>query len=702
MLFNCHLSVVKGVCILLIWRPVRLVGGVRDQEGRIEIYLNGQWGTICDDYWGKEDADVACRQLGYPSAEAATSSASYGQGTGQIWLDDVQCGGSEQDILSCANRGVGVHNCGHHEDAGVKCESRLRLVDGTTDYEGRIEIFMNGTWGTICDDSWDMADANVACRQLGYPSAEAANSSASYGQGTGQIWLDDVVCSGSEEHILACGNRGVGEHNCGHYEDAGVRCAPPVRLVGVRLVGGIWDHEGRVEIYLNGAWGTICDDHWDKEDADVVCRQLGYSTSITAVSSAGYGQGTGQIWLDDVQCGGSEHNVLSCAHPGVGVHNCGHGEDAGVKCISPVRLVNGITDYEGRIEIFLNGAWGTICDDSWGKDEADVACRQLGYSAAVEAVSSASYGEGTGEIWLDDVKCIGSEEHILACYNSGVGVHNCGHHEDAGVKCEFPVRLVDGTTDYEGRIEIFLNGAWGTICDDSWGIDEADVACRQLGYSAAVEAVSSASYGEGTGEILLDDVQCIGSEEHILACHNSGVGVHNCGHSEDAGVKCEIPMRLVNGEGIYTGRVELFMNGEWGTVDDDAWDDTDASVVCRELGFPYGGTAYRSAHFGQVRLVGGTTYYEGRIEIFMNGAWGTICDDSWGMDDANVACRLLGYTAAEAANSSASYGEGNGNIWLDDVQCIGSEEHILACHNSGVGVHNCGHHEDAGVKCESS
>ncbi|PIK43388.1 putative deleted in malignant brain tumors 1 protein [Apostichopus japonicus] len=70
----------------------------------------------------------------------------------------------------------------------------------------------------------------------------------------------------------------------------------------------------------------------------------------------------------------------------------------------------------------MNGAWGTICDDSWGMDDANVACRQLGYRAAVEAVSSASYGAGAGQIWLDDVQCVGSEEHILACQNSGVGV----------------------------------------------------------------------------------------------------------------------------------------------------------------------------------------------------------------------------------------------------------------------------------------
>ncbi|PIK43387.1 putative deleted in malignant brain tumors 1 protein [Apostichopus japonicus] len=189
----------------------------------------------------------------------------------------------------------------------------------------------------------------------------------------------------------------------------------------------------------------------------------------------------------------------------------------------------------------MYGAWGTICDDYWDMDDANVACRQLGLGPAVSASSSASYGKGTGPIWLDDVQCFGSEENILACHKVGVLVHNCGHHEDAGVKCRKEIRLVGGTTDDEGRIEIFLNGAWGTICDDSWGMDDANVACRQLGYSAAEVATSSASYGAGTGQIWLDDVQCDGSEGHILACNNNGVGVHNCGHGEDAGVKCENP-----------------------------------------------------------------------------------------------------------------------------------------------------------------
>ncbi|PIK43386.1 putative deleted in malignant brain tumors 1 protein-like [Apostichopus japonicus] len=185
----------------------------------------------------------------------------------------------------------------------------------------------------------------------------------------------------------------------------------------------MWDHEGRVEIYLNGYWGTICDDYWDKGDADVACRQLGYSAAITAVSSASYGQGTGHIWLDDVQCGGSEEDILACNNSCVGVHNCVYGENAGVKCEIPVRLVGGMWDHEGRVEIYLNGSWGIICDDYWDKGNADVTCRQLGYSAAITAVSSAGYGEGTGQIWLDDVQCGGSEHNVLSCANRGVGVH---------------------------------------------------------------------------------------------------------------------------------------------------------------------------------------------------------------------------------------------------------------------------------------
>ena len=89
-----------------------------------------------------------------------------------------------------------------------------------------------------------------------------------------------------------------------------------------------------MEIYYRGTWGTVCDDDWDKNDARVVCRQLGYSLAVSAPHSARFGRGSGKIWLDDVQCQGNESSIVSCRHRPWGEHNCGHNEDASVICSS--------------------------------------------------------------------------------------------------------------------------------------------------------------------------------------------------------------------------------------------------------------------------------------------------------------------------------------------------------------------------------
>ena len=87
-----------------------------------------------------------------------------------------------------------------------------------------------------------------------------------------------------------------------------------------------------MEVYYNGTWGTVCDDHWDVNDAHVVCRQLGFSYALNAYQSARYGQGTGPILLDDVGCFGNESSLFSCKGLAVGYHNCRHSEDASVRC----------------------------------------------------------------------------------------------------------------------------------------------------------------------------------------------------------------------------------------------------------------------------------------------------------------------------------------------------------------------------------
>ena len=99
----------------------------------------------------------------------------------------------------------------------------VRLVGGVNDSEGRVEVNYRGTWGTVCNDSsWDLNDAMVICRMLGYSSVLAAH--VKYGQGSGVVWLSNLFCTGSESSISECLNPGWGQTTCTHHQDAGVTC----------------------------------------------------------------------------------------------------------------------------------------------------------------------------------------------------------------------------------------------------------------------------------------------------------------------------------------------------------------------------------------------------------------------------------------------------------------------------------------------
>ncbi|XP_015669712.1 deleted in malignant brain tumors 1 protein [Protobothrops mucrosquamatus] len=356
----------------------------------------------------------------------------------------------------------------------------------------------------------------------------------------------------------------------------------------LRLVNGEDKCSGRIEVFFNGSWGTICDDGWDMNDAHVVCRQLACGEAIQALPKAEFGEGTGSIFLDELKCKGNESSLEECSHKPWGVHNCHHKEDAGVICSGPavttpppielstlsaelttqerreksLRLVNGEDKCRGRIEVFYNESWGTICDDGWDMNDAHVVCRQLACGEAIKALPNAAFGEGTGSIFLDELKCKGNESSLEECSHKPWGVHNCHHKEDAGVICSGPVttsapksalvtttssltvRLMNGKNRCQGRLEIFYNGDWGTVCDDGWDLQDAKVVCRQLACGEVMEATNEAYFGQGTGNILLENVQCKGNESSIEECSNPGWGTHRCGHKEDAGVICSETVSL--------------------------------------------------------------------------------------------------------------------------------------------------------------
>ena len=183
---------------------VRLSGGTQQNEGRVEVYYSGQWGTICDDNWSMADGAVVCRQLGYDGVAKVSYNAAFGPGAGPIWLDELSCLGTESSLLSptCQHNPWGESDCTHAEDASVVCVRKqatkpdslpVRLTcpqynaGGTcsrcpskrftrpgdcsleTAVQGIVEVFNNGEWLPLSAKGWNTRISKVICGELGYP-----------------------------------------------------------------------------------------------------------------------------------------------------------------------------------------------------------------------------------------------------------------------------------------------------------------------------------------------------------------------------------------------------------------------------------------------------------------------------------------------------------------------------------------------------
>ncbi|KAI4878402.1 hypothetical protein NFI96_008342 [Prochilodus magdalenae] len=842
---NCsHESDVGLVCA----GSVRLVDGGSRCAGRVEVLHRGQWGTVCGDNWDMRDAAVVCRELGCGEAVDALSDAHFGPGSGPIWMDDVDCSGSESTLKKCQSALWGKHACNHSKDVGVIC-SGVRLVGGSR-CSGRVEVLHGESWYTVCDADFDQQDAEVVCRELGCGLPVEVLRGAAFGRGEGQVLSEEVSCRGNESQIYSCPTSPSLKHNCSHDSDVGLVCA------GVRLVGGS-RCSGRVEVLHGETWYTVCDADFDQQDAEVVSRELGCGLPVEVLGGAAFGRGEGQVSSEEFQCRGNESQIHSCPTSPSLKHNCSHHTDVGLVCAghTQARLVNGPDPCSGRVELQYLSEWGTVCDVSWDMRAASVLCGQLKCGSAVAVVGSDWFGEGSVQIWADVFDCQGNERHLSKCPISSWSRAACSHKQDAGVICSgsslalhegrvqlsggmecegevevyfmkdwrrvlldswsesvafvvcrqlgcgsvlsfsssspsspqhshmclmgfncsgseahlgncssaqavscssreqlyitcsvhSSIRLVGSGGDCAGRLEVFYSGSWGTVSDDLWDIEDAQVVCRQLQCGVPMSVPTPTNFGPGTGPIWLNEVECEGNETSLWNCRFQLCGEDECGHKDDVGVVCSEYKEIRLTEGCE-GNLEVFYNGTWGNVCANDMNEETVSLVCQELNCGRSGSESQSkarvgsapnwldnlkcrkhdstvwqcpsSPWGQnycdnrdevahiqcsdhlpLRLRVGDGSCSGRLEVYHNGEWGSVCDDLWDIRDAQVVCRHLGCGPALSADGSSLFGAGEGPVWLNRVKCRGNEIHLWDCPHSLKNHTDCSHRQQAGVTC---
>ncbi|XP_056364661.1 lysyl oxidase homolog 2 isoform X3 [Oenanthe melanoleuca] len=337
---------------------------------------------------------------------------------------------------------------------------------------------------------------------------------------------------------------------------------------------------------------------------------------------------------------------------------------------------------EGYVEVKDEGSWKQICDQHWTMKNSRVVCGMFGFPSERKYntnVYKMFASRRKQHYWPYSMECSGSEAHISSCK---LGAHNgsCARGMPAVVSCvpgrafapsahsgfrkafrqEQPlVRLKGGANTGEGRVEVLKNGEWGTVCDDSWNLVSASVVCRELGFGSAREAITGARLGQGMGPIHLNEIDCTGFEKSVTDC-KFNTESQGCNHEEDAAVRCNVPA----------------------------------------MGFQ-----------NQLRLSGGRTPYEGRVEVLAerNGTlrWGTVCSHNWGTVEAMVVCRQLGLGFASHAFQETWYWHGDvsaDDVVMSGVKCSGTEMSLSHCRHDGARV-SCprgGGRFGAGVSCSET
>ncbi|CAM4563852.1 unnamed protein product [Leuciscus chuanchicus] len=610
------------------------------------------WNSVCDAAFDQQDAEVVCRELDCGAPVQVLGEDAFGKGDAQMWTREIQCRGNESYISFCPTSFSFKHNCTHENDIGLLCSgyTDLRLVNGPDFCSGRVERQYFSKWGTVCDACWDMRAANW------------------FGEGSGEIWADVVDCDGNETKLSECSVSSWSRAECSHRRDVGVVCSDSSLAVhdGLVRLSGERQCEGELEVSIHQVWRRVLLDSWSLTESSVVCRQLGCGSVLNFSGSSSSSPEHSHECVTGFQCSGSEAHLGNCSSPQT--LNCSSTQQLSITCLGrgSIRLVGSGGDCAGRLEVFHSGSWGTVCDDSWDIKDAHVVCRQLQCGVALSNQQvPAWFGPGSGPIWLDEVECEGNETSLWNCSSPGWGKHDCQHKEDVGVVCsEFKeIRLTEGC---EGNVEVFYNGSWGNVCWNQMNRDTASLICQELNCGRSGAFFNSIPRLESARN-WLDEVKCRPHDSNLWQCPSSPWGQTYCNNDEVAKVTCS------EQESHESPRSYLSCS---------------TSPHQRQC----------SDHV-PLRLSGGLGRCSGRLEVYHNAVWGSVCADLWDISDAQVVCRQLGCGAALRADGNSVFGAGEGVVWLNRVECRGNEIHLWDCPLSLKNHTDCSHKKHAGLTC---
>ncbi|KAL8566281.1 hypothetical protein ACOMHN_056852 [Nucella lapillus] len=575
---NCSTAdVAMALCFITKSIQYRIASnGLKANEGRVEVSVAGQWGTVCSYYWDDQDARVFCRSQGY--TDGFRIYLPMNMGSGPMWLSNIRCKGTESSLHECPHDGyrsapVGIWHhkpCSTHTyDAHVHCVNKLKLSLRYTAGMGAVMVYRDNAWTLVCDGGLDHAAAQVVCKQLGFPFGTNL-SGAKFGKvQNASISVSKVACRGTESDFSTCTFDVTSGCSSGKY--ASVVCSKEAQVEqrdNVRFVRD--DSEdashGYLEYQVQGVWGAVCASTMDPKAASVACRQLGYSGGVPYTPNLKNVRGTWHlqqpILTSNLKCNGTESRLDQCARASVPASaSCDFNSTrAGVLCYNDTEGVSyRLTGEEtlktrGRVEMKMNGQYSVVCTFYGNNPAARVACKSLGYKDGLAVPGARYLPDLSAPAWLSKVTCQGNERSILECNSAGFNIHvyrdytwyMCFHRTGPlSVQCYqdevaiTEVRLADGNAKGSGRVEVFLKGPnqWGTVCDTNWNDLSATVVCNQLGFATG-KAVMGAGFGEGKGKVWLNNVGCLGNETRLQDCGYNEYDVYGCLHKQDAGVIC--------------------------------------------------------------------------------------------------------------------------------------------------------------------